>query len=296
MDQNGDTLDSFSLTSFTRCDSFQNAPSGSADHPLADYYNMNHYRRGHAIIFSHIQFDGDLAKREGASKDAKDLEEVLAALKFNVKVYTDLKYGAIYEVITTCKYTSPMVSDDVVVFVVSQSDHLDVDCLLVAVLSHGDRGKVYARDHHYPPDFLWKSFSGDKCPSLAGKPKLFFVQACRGDETDDGSRVRMATQVDSQASYTIPVMADILVMYSCYDGYVSWRSTRTGSWFIQSLCEELKTRSKSTDLLTILTFLNRRMAITYKSVAPSKKEMHGKKQIGTIVSTLTRLLYFYPVE
>ncbi|KAB0792625.1 hypothetical protein PPYR_14584 [Photinus pyralis] len=235
---------------------------------------MNHYRRGHAIIFSHIQFDGDLAKREGASKDAKDLEEVLVALKFNVKVYTDLKYGAIYEVITTCKYTSPMVSDDVVVFVVSQSDHSDVDCLLVAVLSHGDRGKVYARDHQYPPDFLWKSFSGDKCPSLAGKPKLFFVQACRGDETDDGSRVRMATQVDSQASYTIPVMADILVMYSCYDGYVSWRSTRTGSWFIQSLCEELKTRSKSTDLLTILTFLNRRMAITYKSVAP-------KSQIGS---------------
>ena len=27
------------------------------------------------------------------------------------------------------------------------------------------------------------------CPSLAGKPKLIFVQACQGSETDDGAMV-----------------------------------------------------------------------------------------------------------
>ncbi|KAK5640432.1 hypothetical protein RI129_011243 [Pyrocoelia pectoralis] len=234
---------------------------------------MNHPRRGIAIIFSHVVFDGDLLKREGATKDEKDLGEVLKALKFDVKIYNDLKYGAIYDVISTCKWTAS----------------------LLPFMTHGDCGKIYARDHQYPPDFLWKSFSGDNCPSLAGKPKLFFVQACRGTEIDDGARVRVRTQSDGEGNhYTIPVMADILVMYSCYDGYFSWRSVQNGSWFIQSLCEELKLRSRDTDLLTLLTFLNRRMAVTYKSVAPNNREMHGKKQIGTIVSTLTRLLYFYP--
>lgn len=247
--------------------------------PLADYYNMNNPRRGNAIIFSHVVFDGNLLKREGATKDEKDLGEVLKALKFDVKIYNDLKYGAIYDVIST----------------LSKSDYSNVDCLLIAVMTHGDRGKIYARDHQYPPDFLWRSFSGDNCPSLAGKPKLFFVQACRGDEVDDGARVRVRTQSDGQGNhYTIPVMADILVMYSCYDGYLSWRSVQNGSWFIQSLCEELKLRARDTDLLTLLTFLNRRMAVTYKSVAPDNRGMHAKKQIGTIVSTLTRLLYFYP--
>ena len=29
-----------------------------------------------------------------------------------------------------------------------------------------------------------------KCPSLVGKPKMIFVQACQGQDTDAGVRVR----------------------------------------------------------------------------------------------------------
>lgn len=55
-------------------------------------------------------------------------------------------------------------------------DHSDADCLVVVVMTHGDNGTLHARDHQYPPDMLWKSFTGINCPSLAGKPKLFFIQ------------------------------------------------------------------------------------------------------------------------
>ncbi|KAK4872498.1 hypothetical protein RN001_014527 [Aquatica leii] len=242
----------------------------------SDYYNMNHCRRGTAIIFNHTKFDTDLKDRKGSMKDAYDLEDALKNLKFDVTTYHDLKYGAIYDVITN----------------LSKANHFDADCLLVAVLTHGNTGKIYARDHQYPPDMLWRSFTGDKCPTLAGKPKLFFIQACRGDEVDEGTRVRNVVQMDSkQSTYTIPVMADILIMFSCFDGYLSWRSQQTGSRFIQCLCSELKLRAKKNDLLAILTFLNRKMAIGYK-----KKDQDQTKQIGTIVSTLTRLLDFYRHE
>jgi caspase-like apoptosis-related cysteine protease len=37
-------------------------------------------------------------------------------------------------------------------------------------------GILYGRDTAYKPEALWDPFTADKCPSLAGKPKLFFIQ------------------------------------------------------------------------------------------------------------------------
>jgi hypothetical protein len=45
-----------------------------------------------------------------------------------------------------------------------------------AVLSHGELGILYASDHPYKPESLWGHFTADKCPTLAGKPKMFFIQ------------------------------------------------------------------------------------------------------------------------
>jgi hypothetical protein len=35
-------------------------------------------------------------------------------------------------------------------------------------------------------DNITKPFKGDQCKSLVGKPKFFFIQACRGEELMDG--------------------------------------------------------------------------------------------------------------
>ena len=36
---------------------------------------------------------------------------------------------------------------------------------------------------------VWQPFTADRCPSLAGKPKLFFIQACQGNRMDKGVEV-----------------------------------------------------------------------------------------------------------
>jgi len=60
---------------------------------------------------------------------------------------------------------------------VSEEDHTDADCISVTVLSHGiENGHIYARDALYRVETLWNPFNAENCPSLAGKPKLFFVQ------------------------------------------------------------------------------------------------------------------------
>lgn len=56
-------------------------------------------------------------------------------------------------------------------------DHNHHDCILVAVLSHGEMGIIYAKDTAYKPDLFWSSFTADKCPTLAGIP-LFDMFSC----------------------------------------------------------------------------------------------------------------------
>jgi hypothetical protein len=58
----------------------------------------------------------------------------------------------------------------------AKNDHSDCDCFLLAVLSHGEMGIIYSRETAYKPESLWTPFTADKCPTLAGKPKLFFLQ------------------------------------------------------------------------------------------------------------------------
>lgn len=55
-------------------------------------------------------------------------------------------------------------------------DHADCDCLVVVVMSHGLPNKIFAYDKEYDVDLLWNQFTPDNCPSLTGKPKLFFIQ------------------------------------------------------------------------------------------------------------------------
>lgn len=105
----------------------------------------------------------------------------------------------------------------------SKADHSDHDCILIAILSHGELGYIYAKDTHYKLESIWGNFTAPKCPTLAGKPKLFFIQACQGDRLDGGIHLSNRTETDSsegqsQQVYKIPVHADFLIAYSTIPG------------------------------------------------------------------------------
>ena len=74
-------------------------------------------------------------------------------------------------------------------------------------------------------------------------------------------------------------------------GYYSWRRGH-GSWFIQSLCSELRALwNTDTELCRILTRVNHEVAYNYESMTPDEQKRH-KKQMPSIVSMLTKDLYF----
>ena len=63
----------------------------------------------------------------------------------------------------------------------SEIDFHDCECVVVFILSHGhEHGVVYGSDGEtIHLDEILSSFSS--CEQLKGKPKVFFLQACRGE-------------------------------------------------------------------------------------------------------------------
>ena len=59
---------------------------------------------------------------------------------------------------------------------VSKDDHSQSASLVCVLLSHGDEGVFYGTDKHVELKVLTGMFRGDRCKTLAGKPKLFFIQ------------------------------------------------------------------------------------------------------------------------
>lgn len=236
-------------------------------------------------MLNHYEVKG-LDKREGTQVDRARVKQELEALDFQVIIEDDLKLKEIHEVLLK----------------VAKKDHTKNDCLVVLVMTHGEKNKLYARDKTYAVETIWEAFTPEKCPTLVGKPKLFFIQACRGKKFDMGiqlgSRAMFLDSVDSHShdepGYKIPTMADFLMMYSTFDDHFSWRNPVNGSWFIQSLCNELQENGKTNDLLTILTGVSRRVAFDYQSNVPNNLKMDEMKQVPMMVSMLTKIFFFTP--
>ncbi|XP_061901298.1 caspase-3-like isoform X2 [Entelurus aequoreus] len=172
----------------------------------------------------------------------------------------------------------------------SQEDHSNSASFVCVLLSHGDEGVIFGTDGFEQLEMLTKPFKGDRCRSLVGKPKLFFIQACRGSTLDDGAELQ-ADSVEEQSSERIPVEADFLYAYSTAPGYYSWRNTQNGSWFMQALCNMLQHHRGELELMQIMTRVNNTVAMHFESNS-NLPGFTGKKQIPCIVSMLTKDLYF----
>ncbi|XP_033226617.1 caspase-1-like isoform X2 [Belonocnema kinseyi] len=248
----------------------------------AHCYNMNHKNRGKCVVFNHEIFDTGFDNREGSSYDAKRIERTFKNLEFTVEIHDNLKHSDILEKIETLQ----------------QEDHSENDCICIFILTHGlNNDLICAKDVAYSSDNIWKPFTAEKCTSLAGKPKIFFFQACRGDKLDSGillQRSAVRTETDSAiTSYKIPTHADFLIAHSTVQGFFSWRNPEEGTWYIKCLCEIIDEYADSTDFVKMLTMTARKVATEYESFHDLNLAQHEQKQVPSLTSMLIRDLYFF---
>jgi caspase-like apoptosis-related cysteine protease len=69
----------------------------------AQEYNMNHNRRGKAVIFNHDEFKNK-SPRHGSAVDVRVLKETYEALGFEVVVHENLKFADIQSALTDRKF------------------------------------------------------------------------------------------------------------------------------------------------------------------------------------------------
>ncbi|KAM3864779.1 caspase-3-like [Diretmus argenteus] len=239
-------------------------------------YSLNYPSMGQCIIINNKNFDikTGMNQRNGTDVDAGNVLKVFGILGYKVKVYNDQTVDQIKRVLMAA----------------SKEDHSGSASFICVLLSHGDEGVFFGTDTSVELKSLTSLFRGDRCKSLVGKPKLFFIQACRGTDLDGG----IETDSGTDGSTTrLPVEADFLYAYSTAPGYYSWRNTMTGSWFIQSLCEMFSKYGKELELLHIMTRVNHKVAVEFESISNSPG-FDAKKQIPCIVSMLTKEMYFTP--
>jgi hypothetical protein len=61
---------------------------------------------------------------------------------------------------------------------------------IVVIMSHGNKESVYSCDgEELDRNWIVKQFTGNNCPSLHKKPKLFIFQACRLNENGFTSKL-----------------------------------------------------------------------------------------------------------
>ncbi|XP_006160500.1 caspase-3 isoform X2 [Tupaia chinensis] len=241
-------------------------------------YKMDYPQMGLCIIINNKNFHKStgMSCRSGTDVDAANLRETFMNLKYEVRHKNDLTREEMIEFLQK----------------VSKEDHSKRSSFVCVLLSHGEEGIIFGTNGPVDLKKITGFFRGDYCRSLMGKPKIFIIQACRGTELDCGIETDSGIDED-MACQKIPVEADFLYAYSTAPGYYSWRNSRDGSWFIQSLCAMLKQYAHKLEFMHILTRVNRKVALDFESFSLDPT-FHAKKQIPCIVSMLTKDLYFHP--
>ena len=221
-----------------------------------DCYKLDSDPKGICLIIDIAEFEFSavvgrpLEPRTGSGEDIRRLRDVFIWLKFKVEVYKNVIKSEFLRIIDQTR----------------ELDHSAYDAFVCCVMSHGHLGHIWSADNQSVGilDDIICPFYPESCPTLAGKPKMFFIQSCQSSSTyseveDQESAVDESpasetattetdaepyTDIDSRQRTTLlqppQDIPDIFVSYSTLPRNKSYRSGGHGSFYVQALTEELK--------------------------------------------------------
>lgn len=181
---------------------------------------MSSYPRGICLIVNNVHFQTG-SSLPGGDADEKLLRDLFQELNFDVVVKRDLTGD---EIRNTAEQFAA-------------KDHSNYDAFVFYILSHGGENDViYGVDWRtISVSELVRLFTAANCPTLQDKPKLFFIEACRGGRPQSASPTANSDSPLSRT--TFPPEADFLLAFSATPGYQSY-CTSEGSWFTRVSCSK----------------------------------------------------------
>uniref|UniRef100_UPI00398F1128 caspase-14-like n=1 Tax=Pristiophorus japonicus TaxID=55135 RepID=UPI00398F1128 len=234
---------------------------------LEEEYDMSGERRAFVLC---VRQD-----RPGAENELKGLRQFLEELKISVRECIDPENQTIIRALKTFRdEMSPQVS-----------------CSFVFIMAHGELGKIFGIDRGTGVKLktIISLFDNAKCPVLQLKPKVFVIQACRGDHKDPGVTFRSMSQVPVEKK--LPTLSDTFIVFPSQPGDVSYRDCNTGSLMITHMMEVFRQFKKSLQLSEFFVKVNQKMIREEVKICGDVM-----KTILVMESTLSKALYLAPVE
>ena len=236
---------------------------GSLYAPPADCYKLDSEpKKGVCLIINITEFQSSkwIDKRTGSEADVRKLEDVFEWLKFEVQYHSNVNKASFLSIVDETR----------------KLDHSAYDAFVCCIMSHGYLGHIYTADCETVAilEDIAYSFYPDRCPKLAGKPKIFFIQACQDSGThrsvasqgtvNDGEfsasdAITGTVEADADpelctASETtkrtllLPDASDFFMSYATLPRSPAYRADE-GTWYMQALTDELKESRELQDSL-----------------------------------------------
>jgi hypothetical protein len=275
-------------------------------------YDMDHEKRGIALVININKYDSTgkeekPEERVWSKKDVENLKYTLEYLEFDLKIEENLTKSQLENLLREQ----------------AEECHDKYDCFLCVVMSHGDdKDRILTRDNQLI-SFTEIMAPIKLCPTLLNKPKMFFFQACRGE--NELESIQQPPQISQSRSSSVcskssiqamsdlknkfpklpPIQnnkseyeSDLLVYYSTLPNHSSWsRGQKEGTIFIKSVCDVFKDAYK--DIPTNLSLAQMVNKINYELSCKIVKIDYddGKKEIVQVAersNTMKGEVHFLP--
>ncbi|XP_069589703.1 CASP8 and FADD-like apoptosis regulator isoform X3 [Ranitomeya imitator] len=210
----------------------------SADHE--ESYPVRKHHRGFCVIIDCV------------GNDAEMLDAAFRSQYFTVECHMYKKVDEVEAILQD---------------VAHMEQHRQHDVFVCIIISRGNADSLFCLDGDLPGlslDRIKSFFTGQSCPNLRGKPKLFFIQNYLVSDTEeegcvevDGPQECAARRPQIQNHSRIPNEADIFWSHCRVKELELQRSSGFPSVYLRSLRDLLAEKKSSKDILDIHTELNR---------------------------------------
>jgi len=141
-----------------------------------------------------------------------------------------------------------------------EKSHKDANCFLMVIISHGTADNFIV-DTDGNKAWNIESLVTEVCDvqSLVGKPKLFFIEACRGKGHNFSTQLMTKSSQPQQSGISLPSKQDVFVGFATVPGFVSF-TNMSGSPYLQALSSTLQSKHPTTHLSDIHLLVKRRLA------------------------------------
>ncbi|XP_027299263.3 caspase-7-like [Anas platyrhynchos] len=233
-------------------------------------------RQSRALIIVNTDFcssasDVVLGTRRGAKREAEKLSEALSELNYKVKLMHN----------STAKEMEDLYQQE------CSREHGEFFVSIIS--SHGEEGAVFGSDcKPLQLTRIFRILSPQNCPVLAERPKVFFIQACRGGALDQGVFLETDSGQPEPCSFSeyLRIPPNTAVMFACSPGYGAFLNP-SGSSFLQALLRALDGEERGLALSRLATRLNGDVALRFQA----RGTFEGCKQMPCFVTNLLQEVF-----